>query len=195
VIAKNVRATMASKMRDSPESTFRLVCMGDKSVQLLVRDQAQKIAFSFGDLSKKPFNFAGASIICEKIMEGDNFDNVTLVWNKFVSAISYIQDRRDISSGEALLAQQDLSEYEFEEDQRLFHVRDLVEFQLANTLYHAFCQGVASELGARMSAMDSASRNASDMLKRLNISYNRGRQAAITTELTEIISGAAAVSG
>jgi len=85
--------------------------------------------------------------------------------------------------------------FEFEEDQALFQKQDLYEFQLAATLYGAVTENAASELSARMTAMENASKNAGDILKRLNVFYNRGRQAAITTELSEIIGGAAALSG
>jgi len=193
VIAKTTRATIQSRTKANPSSTIRLVTMGDKAAQFLGRDQGDKIDFSFGDLGKKPFNFASASVVAERITKGPAFDSVTLIFNSFVSAISYTQDKKDVPSPAQLINNKALSDYEFEEDQRIWHVQDLFEFELANSLYHAFCESTASELGARMAAMDSASRNAVDMLKNLNIAYNRGRQAAITTELTEIISGASAV--
>jgi len=191
-IAKIARATIAAKEKE-PDTSIKVICMGDKSSQLLGRDQAHRISFAFGELSRKPFTFAAASIISERIMKEESFDTISLIFNRFGTAISYSQETRQIPSPALLLEQKGLSDYEFEEDQRAWHVQDLVEFVVASAVYHAYCDGSAAELGARMAAMDSASRNASDMLKSLSVSYNRGRQAAITTELTEIISGAAAI--
>jgi len=85
-------------------------------------------------------------------------------------------------------------QYEFEDDNQEFHLRDLLEFHMGTALYSAIYESSASELAARMSSMDNATRNAGDLIKRLSVAYNRRRQAAITTELSEIISGAAAVS-
>jgi len=193
-IARATRVVIQERLKSSPNGTLRLITMGDKAVQVLGRDQGERILFSFGDLSKKIFNFAAAGVVTERIMKEATFDSVSLIFNKFISAISYVQQTVNIPSPAQILENKALADYEFEEDQRIWHVQDLFEFELASTIYHAYCQGTAAELGARMAAMDSASRNAVDMLKNLNITYNRGRQAAITTELTEIISGAAAVS-
>jgi len=170
-----------------------MVLFGDKSPPLFSRDVGNNVAFSVGELSKKPFTYGGASMIAQKIVKEETFDSATIVFNKFLSAMSYTQQTATIASPEQMLSRPEYEAYEFEEDQRLYHIQDLFEFQLSSTLYYAVCENFAAELGARMNAMDSASKNASEMLKALNISYNRKRQAAITTELTEIISGAAAV--
>jgi len=191
-IAKMTRGMIGARS-SNPETEIRLVNIGGKGNGLFARDQSNRIAFSVMELGKKPFPFAGVMPITEKIMQEESFDSVTVIFNKFQTVISYVQEVKELPSPSQLLSRVELFDYEFEEDQRLFHVQDLFEFGLGSTIYHAFCEGSASELGARMSAMDSASRNAGDMLKSLNVSYNRKRQAAITTELTEIISGAAAV--
>jgi len=175
------------------ESDIRLVDIGSKGASFFSRDQGRRIAFSADDLGKRPFGFASVSVITDKIMQEETFDSVTVIFNKFISVIAFSQVVRDIPSPAQLLSKVELSDYEFEEDQRIFHVQDLFEFELGATIYHGYAESAAAELGARMSAMDSASRNAGDMLKALNITYNRRRQAAITTELTEIISGAAAI--
>ena len=74
-------------------------------------------------------------------------------------------------------------------------VQDLIEFQLASVLYNGMLENACSEMGARMNAMENSTNNAADMLGRLTLTYNRGRQAKITTELIEIISGASALEG
>jgi len=171
------------------------VTIGDKAIGGLARDPAvaKKVGFHASELSKKPFTFTGASVIAEKIMHEVTFDTATIFHNKFISAIAYGQEFTDIPSPAQLASRKEIFDYEFEEDDRVFQLTDLGEFELASTIYHAFMESNAAELSARMTAMDSATRNAQDMLKNLNIAFNRGRQAAITTELNEIISGASAV--
>jgi len=89
-----------------------------------------------------------------------------------------------------------MDNYEIEGDDNKSDVlMNLAEFQLASVLYNGMLENATSEMGARMSAMDNSTRNAGDVLARLTLSYNRSRQSAITTELIEIISGAAALEG
>jgi len=85
-----------------------------------------------------------------------------------------------------------IEDYQYLEDEKS-HLRDLTEFNLSLLLFSAFAENQTSELGARMTSMDNASRSAGDMIKKLEIQYNRGRQASITKELSEIISGAESV--
>jgi hypothetical protein len=77
-------------------------------------------------------------------------------------------------------------DYEFEDEETLHHIPDVVEHLTATTLFRSYLEGSAAELGGRMSSMDSATRNAEEMIKKLTITFNRKRQAAITTELTEV---------
>jgi F-type H+-transporting ATPase subunit gamma len=192
-IAKLTRSTIKQRLSAGTQD-YRLVSMGTKAHGLFARDQGSRVAFSILDLGKNPLTIVGTESIVDRITQEETFDSVTVIYNKFVSAISYVQETKNIPSPNQMLAMPDLFDYEFEDDARIFQVQDLFEFGLASTLYHAYCESAAAELSARMSAMDSASRNASEMLKALNITYNRQRQAAITTELTEIISGAAAIA-
>jgi len=192
-IAKATRLTIQQRTQVNPQTEFRLIPVGSKGSNLFSRDLGSRVAFSVDDLGKKPFGFASVGLITDKIMQEETFDSASIIFNKFISVIAYSQLIKDVPSPSQMLSSMEILDYEFEEDQRLFHVQDLFEFELAAAIYHAYSENAASELGARMSAMDSASRNAGDMLKALNVSYNRKRQAAITTELTEIISGASAV--
>jgi len=188
-IVKGTRALI--KAKTSPD--YSLVTVGDKAIQGLGRDLGDKVNFHVSELSKKPLTFAGASVIADRIMNEVTFDSVTILNNKFISAISYGQESQTIPSPNQLAHNKQILAYEFEDDDQLFQIPDLIEFEIANGLYHAYCEGTAAELGSRMASMDAATRNAQDMLKALNISFNRGRQAAITTELNEIISGASAI--
>ena len=84
-------------------------------------------------------------------------------------------------------------EYEFEPDTKSEVMVDLYEYLLTSQLYHSFMDGAASEQSSRMAAMENATKNAGEMIDSLTLQYNRARQARITTELVEIISGAAAL--
>jgi len=170
--------------------SFVLETRADKVLQ---ETWEAKILWSAGGTGKKPLNFTGASLIADRMLEYD-YDSVTLIYNHFNSVISNTTLTKDLNNYKAVAEKlEKYSDFEFEDDQTSFHVRDLLEFQLGSTLYEASAENSAAELGSRMSAMDGATKNATEMIKKLNVTYNRGRQAAITTELTEIISGAAAV--
>jgi len=192
-IIKGTRNLLNERSKSNPTAEFKLVTFGDKCVQVLSKDNANKLTFHVGESSKKPFSFAGASVIAERIVNEIPFDSLSIFHNYFISAVSYGQKMIEISAPSQMQERNEVYNYEFEEDDRLFQITDLVEFEIASSIYNAYCETSAAELAARMASMDSATRNAQEMLKNLNTAYNRGRQAAITTELTEIISGAAAV--
>jgi len=187
-----IKATKAILVEpESKEATLAIV--GDKGNPGLGRLYGNKIHFSAGGAGKAPFTFQTASIIADRVLEND-FDKLTIIFNEFKSAIANETVARSLAGIAPLAESTDaLTNYEFEEEDRLSHMRDLLEFQTASLLFQAATENSAAELGARMSAMDGATKNAGEMIKKLNITYNRARQAAITTELTEIISGASAV--
>jgi len=130
--------------------------------------------------------------------EEGKFDVAHMVYNQFKSAISQVVTFQQIipltlpekTASSDLTGIQGYYEYEPEEEEIL---ADLLPRNLAVQTYRALLENAASEQGARMTAMDNATRNAGDMIKKLNLKYNRTRQAAITKELIEIISGAEAV--
>jgi len=154
----------------------------------------KKIVCSVSEVGKRPISFGGVGVIVDKILSSGTYDSFTVIFNKFSTMISYKTTPRYLQ-GLPLIRKNETKffPYDFEEDMREQHLVDFAEFHLGTTLYNAIYEGSASELAGRMTAMDNATRNATDVIKRLSIAYNRGRQAAITTELTEIISGAAAV--
>jgi F-type H+-transporting ATPase subunit gamma len=126
-------------------------------------------------------------------------DATRIIYNTFQSAMSFMPTMATVVSAEVaeMRAQEGgiMDAYEIEEEDRAPLLADLMEFQLASVLYVGLLENQASELGSRMSAMDSSTKNANEMLNKLTLTYNRSRQAAITTELIEIISGAAALEG
>ncbi len=151
-------------------------------------------------------NFANASLITESIMEGFlkcEYDRVEIVYNHFRNAaVQFLfteqllpvpkTENKEIKDPKEQVKTTQV-DYILEPSQEEI-VAELIPKNIKIQLYRAVLDSVASEHGARMTAMDKATENAGDLLKALKLSYNQARQAAITTELTEIVSGAAALS-
>jgi F-type H+-transporting ATPase subunit gamma len=180
----------------------RLLCIGRKGRDQLRREYGERIVDTIQDCSRPRVSFEKTDAIAARIaamFAAGELDAVTIVYNRFRSAISFAVTRQRIipfaaPEGEAADKGAEpagaIYEYEPEEEEIL---ADLLPRNLAVQLYRALLENNASEQGARMTAMDNATRNAGDMLARLTLNYNRTRQAAITRELIEIISGAEAV--
>jgi F-type H+-transporting ATPase subunit gamma len=129
----------------------------------------------------------------------DEVDRVYVVYNEFRSAISQRVEVRQIlpvqpAAGEAGGADAFPGDFLYEPSREAL-LEHLVPLHVQNSLYRASLESIASEFGARMSAMDSATRNAGEMIEKLTLDYNRARQAAITKELLEIIAGAESLKG
>lgn len=189
-IVKKVKS-MISHNRDVNHA---IMLLGDKGRDGLARVHGNNIIVSFKDVFKVPVSFPQVCLIAEDILNRD-YDEIVLVYNEFISVISQEVIEKPIVGLKALMASAEaFDEYEFDSDMDSAQVLvDLFEFQLATQIFNALLENATSEQAARMSAMDNASRNASDMLQTLTLSYNRQRQAAITQELSEITSGAAAL--
>jgi len=146
-------------------------------------------------------NFNNVSKITEAVMQGfinGDYDRVELVYNHFRNAAMQILVSEQLlpvpkAEGEQNKVSNDQTDYILEPSQQAI-VEQLIPKNIKIQLYRAVLDSNASEHGARMTAMDKATENAGDLLKALKLSYNQARQAAITTELTEIVSGAAALS-
>jgi len=145
-------------------------------------------------------NFANVSVVTESIMEGflkGEFDRVEVVYNQFKNAaVQYLVTEQLLPVPKAAAKAQATSQVDYIlEPSKEEIVEQLIPKNIKIQLYKAVLDSNASENGARMTAMDKATDNAGELLKALKLSYNQARQAAITTELTEIVSGAAALSG
>ncbi|KAJ6293914.1 hypothetical protein OIU76_022061 [Salix suchowensis] len=153
------------------------------------------------ELQRNPLNYTQVSVLADDILKNVEYDALRIVFNKFQSVVSFIPTMATVLSPEVVERETesegklgDLDSYEIEGGETKGEIlQNLSEFQFSCVLFNAVMENACSEQGARMSAMDSSSRNAGDMLDRLTLTYNRTRQASITTELTEIISGAAAL--
>ncbi|KAJ8451482.1 hypothetical protein Cgig2_017873 [Carnegiea gigantea] len=143
------------------------------------------------------------SALADEILKNVEFDALRIVYNKFVSAVSFVPSLSTVLSPEIVERESEaggklgaLDAYEIEGGETKSEIlQNLSEFQFSCVMFNAVLENACSEQGARMSAMDSSSRNAGEMLDRLTLTYNRTRQASITTELIEIISGASALEG
>ena len=128
--------------------------------------------------------------------EAGEFDVCTIVFNSFRSAITQVLTLQQLIPVQPAAVERDVAEarpvYDFEPDEQTI-LAELLPRNLAVQIYRALVENAASEQGARMTAMDNATRNAGDMIEGLTLFYNRTRQAQITRELIEIVSGAEAL--
>lgn len=177
--------------------TVKILAIGRKSRDYLRREFASRIVGDVNFVGRKSIGFADAEAIAARIigmLDAGEFDVCTLVFNEFRSVISQVPTevrlvpapvREDVSPAGG-------ASYEFEPSEEAMLAR-LLPQNLAVQIYRALLENNAGFFGAQMTAMDNATRNAGDMIKRLTLNYNRARQANITKELIEIISGAEAV--
>ena len=178
--------------------TVKVITVGRKGRDYLKREYASRLVGEYSFAGKKRIEFADVDAVAEKIrqmLEAGEFDVCTIVYNRFVSVISQIPTESrliplSIEAGET--AEKSQVEYEFEPDEETI-LAALLPRNMAIQLFRALIESGAGEQGARMAAMDNATRNAGDMINKLTLNYNRTRQANITRELIEIISGAEAV--
>ncbi|TXT06141.1 hypothetical protein VHUM_03614 [Vanrija humicola] len=167
-----------------------LAIVGDKPKAQLGRVAADQIKVSFAGVGKDVPTFAEASAIADEILKvTPDYDEIRIISNHYISALSYEANTVTLTSAEALRNSPGFQQYEMEEDVS----KDLAEFSLANGIYTALVEGHAAEISARRTAMENASNNANDMMASLQLQFNRGRQAVITTELIDIITGASAL--
>uniref|UniRef100_A0A0C9RPU0 ATP synthase subunit gamma, mitochondrial n=1 Tax=Wollemia nobilis TaxID=56998 RepID=A0A0C9RPU0_9CONI len=192
-----------SKMVSGPDKEAKYVIIGEKGKAILQRDSKQYIGISVTEMQKNPINFSQVSMVVDDVLKNVEFDAIRIIFNKFQSIVSFLPTVSTVLSPEIAEKESEaggklgeLESYEIEGAETKGEVlQNLSEFHFACALFNACLENACSEQGARMSAMDSSSRNAGEMLDRLTLTYNRTRQAAITTELTEIISGASALTG
>ncbi|KAL9102607.1 MAG: hypothetical protein Q9163_002251 [Psora crenata] len=169
-----------------------IVVVGEKSKAQLSRSTGKQIKLSFAGVGKDVPTFADAQAIADQVsMLPEDYGNIQIIYNKFLNATSYEAVPIEAFSEEAIKNSPNFSAFEID-DEVLANLR---EYALANSLYWALAEGHACEQSARRNAMDNASKNAGDMINKFSILYNRTRQAVITGELVEIITGASASEG
>ena len=178
--------------------SVKIFTIGRKGRDALRRDHARLIVDSLTDIGRPRLTFENARDIADNVLRrfaAGEFDSCTIVYNRFQSAMTQIVTRQALipfAPPETAAAAANQGVYEFEPDEAEI-LADLLPRNLAVQIFTALLENAASEQGARMTAMDNATRNAGEMINNLNTTYNRSRQAAITKELIEIISGAEAL--
>ena len=183
--------------------TVKLLTIGRKGRDSLRRDYRRLIVESRTDVGRPKLTFDSAREIADKalsLFEAGEFDVCTIVFNRFRSAMTQIVTKQQLipfappeaKQNEKKDAEAAGAVYEFEPEEAEI-LGELLPRNLAVQIFTALLENAASEQGARMTAMDNATRNAGEMIDRLTITYNRTRQAYITKELIEIISGAEAL--
>jgi F-type H+-transporting ATPase subunit gamma len=177
----------------------KILCIGRKGRDMLRREFGSMVVDTVEGVGRRRLEYAEAVGIgerLERMYEAGEFDVCTIVFNRFRSAISQILTYQQLIPVEPAEIDREEADtravYEFEPDEQAI-LTELLPRNLAVQIYRALVENAASEQGARMTAMDNATRNAGEMIDRLTLFYNRTRQAQITKELIEIVSGAEAL--
>jgi len=194
-IAKLARSHAARLKEDGNQ--VKILTVGKKGRDALKRDLGDYFV-EHVDLSEfKSIKYVNAQAIAKALLarfDNNEFDVATIFYSKFVNVVSQIPTAQQIIP--AIFEDQSLASdtavYDYEPDEETI-LADLLPRGVATQIFAALLENGASEQGARMSAMDNATRNAGDMIDKLTIEFNRSRQAVITNELIEIISGAEAL--
>jgi F-type H+-transporting ATPase subunit gamma len=174
---------------------LKIITVGIKGLDQIKREYGNYVIKKFSFKDKKKITFNEAEIIGNEIIKLFNekqFDKCMLFYNNFKNVMTQIPQAQQIIPAKQNTVKEDSGnslsyEFEPEEDEIL---EDLLPKNISTQVFKAFLENAASEQGSRMTAMDSATRNAGDLVDKLTITYNRSRQASITKELIEIISGA-----
>lgn len=205
-------ARLEIRRLENEGKTIKIVTVGRKARDLLKRTHGSKIAHSFTGLGAgKQLSFAEANEVTQYILDqftAGGFDVCTLIYNNFKSVLTQTPRAQQLIPFKMVEPEQandnaknakpapkeegPISPYTFEPEEEEI-LGKLLPRNLGVQIFRALLDSAAGEQAARMTAMDNATRNAGDMIKRLTLQYNRARQAAITKELIEIISGAEAV--
>ena len=205
-IVREVRQMARDLKRDG--KTVKILCVGRKGRDALKRDFENDIIHTFEGIGRRNVEYTEAREVANRIadmFEGGEYDVSTIVFNRFKSAMTQTPTAQrliPLAAPEAHEMEKKETAapgasgpsavyiYEPEEDEIL---KELLPMNIGVQVFQALLESAASEHGARMTAMDNATRNAGEMIDKLSLTYNRTRQAAITTELVEIVSGAEAL--
>ena len=193
-ISKEVRRRVKELENDG--KIVKLILVGRKVGSVLKREMGDRIIGSFTGIQGDNLTFTKVSPVSLQILslfEENNVDKVEMLYNRFQSVISQVVTKKQLIpaevSDEKIEEEDQQTTYEYEPEEEII-LNDLLPRNLSTQIYSALLESSAGELAARMTAMDNATRNAGDLVDKLTINYNRSRQASITKELIEIISGA-----
>jgi len=192
-ICKLAKKNFKKILKENKE--LKIITVGSKGLDQIRREYGKYIIKKFSFKNKKQITFNEAEIIGNEIINlfnNNEFDKCILFYNNFKNVITQIPQAQQIIPAEKKPftdKDNEIPSYEFEPDEDEI-LEDLLPKNISTQIFKAFLENAASEQGSRMTAMDNATRNAGDLVDKLTINYNRSRQASITKELIEIISGA-----
>ncbi len=177
--------------------TVKIITVGKKGREQMKREYGEYMVSHVDMSAVKNMGYANAQGVASDVLarfDADEFDVATIFFNRFKNVVEQIPTAQQLIPAifEEVEGEAAAPTYEYEPDEEEI-LADLLPRSIATQVFTALLENAASEQGARMSAMDNATRNAGDMIDSLTIQYNRSRQAAITNELIEIISGAEAL--
>ena len=192
-ICKLAKSYFKKILKENKE--IKIITVGSKGLDQLKRVYGKFIIKKISFKDKKKIGFSEAESVGKVIIdlfEKKEFDKCILFYNNFKNVITQIPQEQQIipaAKNESTKQDTENQNYEFEPDEDEI-LDDLLPKNISTQIFKAFLENAASEQGSRMAAMDNATRNAGDLVDKLTINYNRSRQASITKELIEIISGA-----
>lgn len=176
------------------ESNADVVTIGDKIKMQLLRSHENNVKLSISGIGKDAPTFTESSLIADKILkelDAAKYAKISIFFNDPVSSLSFEPTHKPIFNEETIRKSPSFNKFEVDTEGNI--ARDLFEYSLSSQILTAMAQGYAAEISARRNAMDNASKNAGDMINRYSILYNRTRQAVITNELVDIITGASSL--
>ena len=174
---------------------LKIITVGSKGLDQIKREYGKYVVKKFSFKDKKHISYSEAEMVGKEIINLFNqnqFDKCIIFYNNFKNVITQIPQAEQIipANSKSIKSKEEGSySFEFEPDEDEI-LEDLLPRNISTQVFKAFLENAASEQGSRMTAMDNATRNAGDLVDKLTINYNRSRQASITKELIEIISGA-----
>jgi len=188
----NIARAVKEDMATLPEGTeAKIVTLGEKAKAAVANTHSSSMLMECKELGRVPPSFQDAAAIGEELLTTDfDYKEGKIAYNYFKSAMTQIIKMQPIIPTEVMMDAPSMTVYDSVDEDV---VRSFQEFQLANTVFYTMKENYTSEQGARMISMDGATKNAGEMIDRMSLLYNRTRQAVITTELIEIISGMTAL--
>ena len=187
-VARGLR-TINARLKEE-NKTMNVIAVGEKGRSQLRRMVPDSLTTALTNIPP-PYNFGYASTVAQMALdtEPEKTGAIAVVYNKFVSAIAYSPTLKTIAP--FVLEGDDVTLTAYDADDDV--LRGLREYYLATEIFYGMMEGATSEQSSRMQAMENATKNAGELIDKLTLIYNRARQARITTELIEIISGASAL--
>lgn len=194
----SIHSSMAKKIRTllKEDAKADVITIGDKMKQQVTRTNPENVKLAFNGVGKVDPNFQESSLISAEILKyitesPETYNKISIYFNNPVSSISFEATNDPVYNEATVHDAPGLCKYEITQD--LDISKDLFEYALNTKILAAMGKGYAAEISARRNAMDNASKNAGDMINRYSILYNRTRQAVITNELVDIITGASSL--